>query len=217
MDYKTDIPSFLSSLDAKESLAYMGLTAKIENSFRDAYAFYLYEKYGSELIVSREHKGGGVSRVDLALLDTKNGAIQNIIEFKACYSFDLLRPKDMEYIEKIKGDFEKHTMKPYDKEYILLSVRVNGTPDEKYKYIDKYDIIKKNIKRPSSAEHKSIAAQNIEQWTKQITEIKLKGSGSESLGKAFGVDVYLDYFIFSPSSLDQVTCAPLSRHRSDNR
>jgi hypothetical protein len=86
----------------KSMWSYLMLTSKVELPIRDLIAWRLHERLDPDYIVSREWK-----RCDLAIL-SKEGSPLLLIEFKACYHFDLYREKNFEnYRGKLESDFAK--------------------------------------------------------------------------------------------------------------
>jgi hypothetical protein len=86
----------------KSMWSYLMLTSKVELPIRDLIAWRLHERLDPDYIVSREWK-----RCDLAIL-SKEGFPLFLIEFKACYHFDLYREKNFEnFREKLESDFTK--------------------------------------------------------------------------------------------------------------
>lgn len=74
----------------ENELAYLALTGKVENPFRDRLAFKLHRNLSPEVVVAKEWR-----RVDIAIL--RSEVPLALIELKAMYTFDPL----------IRGDKEK--------------------------------------------------------------------------------------------------------------
>jgi hypothetical protein len=194
MDISIDLKDFFDTAYDMGSLAFLGLTTKVENPFRDQFAYYLYKKYSSSLKISREYSNGQNLRVDLAMLEGNN---KYLIEFKACYSFDLLRYDYKLYQTQIFKDRDKYADKDlFNVTYILLSIRTEICPINNYKDVIKYygDMVKA-FDNYTSDQQKNLSFDSVNRWFDGNDGLKVKSSGSFDLGKAYGVNVYLDYFI----------------------
>lgn len=194
MDISNEIRDFFDTAYDVGSLAFLGLTTKVENPFRDQFAYYLYKKYSSSLKISREYSNGQNLRVDLAIIEGKK---KHFIEFKACYSFDLLRYDYKLYQNEILKDRDKYTNKDLNNvTYILLSIRTDICPIEYYKDIIKYygDVVRA-FNKYSSDDQKKLSFESVNRWFDGSDGLIVKSSGSRDLGKAYNVNVYLDYFI----------------------
>mgnify|MGYP001098324048 FL=1 len=98
----------------KGELAYLALTSKIEQNLRDRLAVSLQlGEFNNEIVVSREYPRGDFSvskkggRIDLVLFSKGKKPIL-FLEFKACYSFDLIKSNNSdEYIVAVRKDMIK--------------------------------------------------------------------------------------------------------------
>lgn len=194
MDISNEFRDYFKTAYDMGSLAFLGLTTKVENPFRDQFAYYLYKKYSSSLKISREYSNGQNLRVDLAILD---GESKFLIEFKACYSFDLLSSDYKLYQTEILKDRKKYVNKNLSNvTYILLSIRTDIRPADKYKDVIKYyKYMKKAFNNYTSEQQKSLSFKSVNQWFDGSNVLKVKDSDSFYLGIAYGVNVFLDYFI----------------------
>jgi hypothetical protein len=126
-------------------LAFLSLSSKIEQNFRDRIAVKLqYSDICNQLIIAREYK-----RCDLAILDINLSPIL-ILEFKACYSFDLVMEKKInEYKLEIEKDFSKSAEKfPGTPMYSILFIThsKNLIPRNLYGVVKYHSQINKNLK-----------------------------------------------------------------------
>lgn len=199
MNIISEIKHFLETEYSNESLAYLGLTTKIENPFRDKFAYFLHKKYQNQARVSREFSDGRNLRVDLAIL-TENE--KHFIEFKACYAFDLVKKDYDLYKKEIIKDFEKYSDENISSlTFVLLSIRISDIPDfEKYLHVVKYISSQRaSLKKCKSTENqKKLSDATIEHWFDGGCGLYLVDNHTKKLGDCFGVTVYLDYYIIKP-------------------
>lgn len=201
MDFGAELNDFFTNHYQENSLAYLGLSAKVENPFRDQFAFFLHKKYPDDF-VSREYSNGGNQRVDLAVINEGKGS-KEFIEIKACYAFDLINHLEEQYKRQILTDYSKYpTEKIANITFILLSIRTDNCPSDKYKTIVKYynKMSKCHKKIHSTDEQRTRLMANIQRWFANEHRVKLWLSETKNLGQAFGVNVYLDYFILKKLS-----------------
>ena len=94
-------------------------------------------------------------------------------------------------------DRDKYTNKDLNNvTYILLSIRTDICPIEYYKDIIKYygDVVRA-FNKYSSDDQKKLSFESVNRWFDGSDGLIVKSSGSRDLGKAYNVNVYLDYFI----------------------
>lgn len=190
LDIYSEINSFFDEHYKNNSLAYYGLTTKVEIPFRDAFSYYLFEKYSNQKLIARE-----LMRTDLVILNS-NSEIESSIEFKAWYSFDLTS-KNKNVVIGAENDFDKYDNEKVNNYYIILSIRPLNLPDKKYKKIIKYypGIKSESIKNNNDNSFKK-SLDSIEELFSKSEKLKLSNNGSSLVGDVFGSKVYLDYFIF---------------------
>jgi hypothetical protein len=100
-------------------------------------------------------------------------------------------------------DYSKYpTEKIANITFILLSIRTDNCPSDKYKTIVKYynKMSKCHKKIHSTDEQRTRLMANIQRWFANEHRVKLWLSETKNLGQAFGVNVYLDYFILKKLS-----------------
>jgi len=195
MNFTLEIEDFFNQVYLIDSLAYLGLSTKVENPFRDQLAFFLHQKYSGS-IVSREYSNGNNLRVDLAILNESTKS-KEFIEFKACYAFDLINGSNDLYKRQISSDNNKYKLEENTNvTFILLSIRTDKCPEKKYDSIVKYLYsMRPAYKKYSADEQRVISIDNVRKWFSDDCSLKLMAFDTKNLGEAFGVQVYLDYFI----------------------
>ncbi|MCX7292769.1 hypothetical protein [Janthinobacterium sp.] len=91
----------VESAFSRDELAYLALTQKVEQAFRDKLAFVLHQRLdNSRFLVCREWK-----RADLAVLE--GGRPVLILEAKAGYTFDILNDKGYDFQNLVAADLKK--------------------------------------------------------------------------------------------------------------
>jgi len=204
MNYEDEIEEFFKTSYVEDSLAYIGLTTKVEHAFRDQFAFYLYKQYPDK-IIAREYSGGKNLRTDLAVIDPKTNEVEHI-EFKACYAFDLIKINNKATKEATEADFNKYDDKDlhdHKVTIIRLSIRTNKCPqrvrqnknENIVKYQNKWEGAFRNIESDTAEKQKELSLDYINKWFPSDGKHVLKAYGSIELGSAFGVEVSLDYYI----------------------
>jgi hypothetical protein len=194
-----ELKEFLNKIPSDDYFAYVGLTTKIENPFRDKFAHYLHRKYINEFVIAREYSNDDIKRVDLAVLDKKSKEILDSIEFKACYAFDIAKSGKIQYKKEIKKDYKKHELSlNYQLWFVLLSIRINNNTDSIYDNVIKYQKSQNRFlyKIPKSCDQFDIEVDNIKKWFDNNPNIKLEYYDNKNIGKSFETEVYLDYFVF---------------------
>ena len=133
----------------KNELAYLALTSKIELPIRDRWAYILYRNLIEDgVVVSREWK-----RTDIALLREQSPVA--LVELKAMYSFDALRPNISGFTNEMSKD-EIKAKKLASSETEIYTVLLATHPEEvrpEYTEVIKYDAgINKAIRKYGSAD-----------------------------------------------------------------
>ena len=120
MSFERDLIDALDHVEEgfhTDELAYLALTQKVEQAFRDKLAYKLHRRFegrGPELLVCREWQ-----RADLALV-TKDGP-RLLLEAKAGYTFDIMmRNKGFDFAKLCASDLRKAA---------ALAVKMNCTPE----------------------------------------------------------------------------------------
>lgn len=173
-------------------LAYLALTSKIEQPLRDRWAFSLYRKISTVLVVSREWR-----RTDLAILDSTGP--KALIELKAMYTFDAALDKKGigGYSQDMKNDELKAKKLASDTTEIytvLLATHPKSIVPVKYERIIKYRAgINKAIKVfNSSGIVKEVAIEAIE---KKFKGENIVANGCLKGGEAFGISTDVLFWI----------------------
>jgi hypothetical protein len=190
----SEIDSYLLDSEECRKLAYWGVTTKIENPFRDGFAYYLHRKY-KNFLVAREFSDGHNLRCDLCIIDDNDPKSKVYIEFKACHTYNLLNRRTLNlFFDKMEKDRQKYNN---DKNvyFVLLATRIIGNVDLKFdgvvKYLDQL--------RSFQNEHGDINVQKefppVE--TRFSESFNLLAVKSTELGKYKEYAVWLDYFIFT--------------------
>ena len=194
-------------VETSPEMPFLALTSKIENLFRDKFAYILYKEFyeknkkKKQFKISREwtpKRGakyhGKIRRVDLAVFKKDKPII--LIEFKAMYSFNgLSKPK--EYPGKVKTDLDKIDNCPDAKGYaVLLATHLKKkTLDDGWEDTIKYVYeIKKALKDKSPDEIEEECKTNIEAQFKR-RKCKIIDSDTLHLREAYGIKADLLYWI----------------------
>ena len=197
MDILKELNQFAGTLEGSNDFAFYGLSSKIERPFRDNFACFLNQKYSKSNIISIEYTDPNIKRADLVILDLK-GAPKVIIEFTACYAFDLAENKIQKYVTDVMKDHQKHkSVKTVKKYFVLLASNPCNLPEPKigenaiayYKDVVKY--ISKNDPCRSFPQIKKNAEKAFSK-----TPLKMRPPKEIKAGKAFGAEYGLYYFVF---------------------
>ena len=173
-----------------DEIAFLGLTSKIEIQLRDKLAFELYKKYQKKYIITREWK-----RCDLAILDIETHEPIILIEFKACYSFDLIIPSNLRsYVNGIKIDFEKSkklsTLKTKYYSILFVTKPKNNIPNNLIKIIKYAKSINSAINKLGNSESvEMIGDANFRNEFNNLLEGHIKKD------IVFGIECSFDFFI----------------------
>ena len=193
-----EIDEFIDELSGDNYFAYIGLTTKIENPFKDKFAYYLHKKYLSKFLISREHMSSYVKRIELAVLNKENQKITDAIEFKACYAFDIVKSK--QYKKNIINDYKRYGNLNIDfnQWFILLSVRISNKTKDIYSNIIKYQENQNKLfnRIPDYSDQYKSEVENIKNWFVNDKNIQYEYCKEKPIGESFETEVFLDYFIF---------------------
>lgn len=181
----------------REEIAFLGLTSKIEIQLRDKIAFGLYVELKDRYIIAREW-----NYCDLAILDKTTHEPLMLIEFKSCYSCDLIKPSTTkEYVNEIKSDLNKSIkLTAINSKTQIYSVLFVTKP--KHRIPSEFLKIVKYSKSINTAFNKfgnyevieMIGEANLRNHYNILAEGKIKND------KAFGIECGFDYFIISPEN-----------------
>ena len=192
VEYQPLLLNILSQLSADfeiDELAYLALTSKPEFVIRDAIAFQLYRQLKSQgLLVAREWR-----RSDIAVLE--NDAPAAIIELKSMYTFDASKAG---YQRAVVADVEKARRVANQETQVfalLLVTHPSGGVDTKFSNVVKYiDALNKAYTVSTSDALRENAANVLPNWCSE----GVATAGFINGGFAFGVQVYVDYFLYGP-------------------
>jgi hypothetical protein len=193
----------LPSTFNENELAYLALTAKIENPIRDRIAYSMHRsKEINGLIVSREWK-----RRDLAILENSDADLNplGVLEIKAMYSFDAseVASKRSQYIKLLYEDVSK-AMKVATENtqifFLLLVTHPHSYPPSSYSSVVKYwSQIRKSLTPPRTAQ------QTWRETSDYLSEHLPNDIESHhrlwNAGTAFGVKVEVGYWLLGPWKL----------------
>lgn len=185
MSWQTTLTRHLQQLRfAENELAFLALTSKIEGAVRDRLAYGLHGEVGHQdgRLVCREWK-----RRDLAVI--RSGDAELLVEFKAYYTFDILR-EDHPWQKEIELDFKKMAKvatRDTEQFAILLLHHLHAVPDESVAHAIKYLPI---IRKGNAAKH------TLEQAGEKICRV-FECCASQPLvaGTAFGTEVTVGYWL----------------------
>jgi hypothetical protein len=193
MNLVLDTKNCLETLNGNKILSYLSLEGKAEKPFRDHLAFYLYKKYADKMVKIEYNSGFG--KIDLAILNS-DGTPEILIEIKASYAFDLAEPKISKFVkEAIVDDYNKlqKIPKKVKKYVILISTNLHKNPE---KYVNPYSPkIKKFLADNDQKTFFEKSKRNIKKIISS-TSLKMIDSKNIKLGKSYGIDNDLFYYIF---------------------
>ena len=197
MNIKNDFDEYFDKLD-KNSFAYLSLTSKIERPIRDNFAYFLYKKYHENKLISIEYTDSKIKRADLVILGL-TGKPEIVIEFKACYDFDLIERRIQEYVVAIMSDYIKHKdVKNIKKYYVLLASSPKKAPEPKtiYDKIVKYYNYIKNFIVYDTEENNFNELKNNVNNAFSSSPLKAIYYKNKKLGNAFNVECGLYCVVF---------------------
>ncbi|GEO93582.1 hypothetical protein [Kocuria flava] len=185
---------------APGELAYLALTSKVELPLRDRLAWSLYTSR-PDLVIAREwHRKG--KRIDLALLNRGATPIA-LVEAKALYSFDVVTPDRAnvrKYTRMVEADMAKafklldgHSAPVFA---LVLITHPMGVPPDLGGVIKYRPGIETALTRATQGDIRTGA------WATLSSALEPMGPavyGSLMAGKAFGVEVIVDYWIVGPT------------------
>ena len=205
VDWLSRVADALNHLDkefARNELAYLALTSKVEKQIIDRLAFSLHRDFGchGNISVAREFTvPREIQRVDLAI--THGRAPRLLLEAKAMQSFNVNLPKrSRKYRARIEEDIKK--LKKYspvtsptslDKVVLHLTTHTSVSPDTKWNGIVKYSSRIRNHRPKNIGEMK-------EKLNEQLPKNKfpIRASGEIPGGCAFNVNVIIHFRLFGP-------------------
>jgi hypothetical protein len=197
-------PSVLSSLQQintafrPDELAYLALTQKVEHAIRDKLAFALHQSLQQRdqtLLVCREW-----IRRDLAVIQNDRPLL--ILEAKAIYSFDVVKPGAAHpFPELVAEDFDKAAQwvpsapkdHPLETLSLVIATHPHTVPNDAYRQAVKY----------YGGVAKYAVGTNNFQSTSSIMNTKMSGfelldSLEVAAGRAFGIDISVFLWLYRP-------------------
>lgn len=184
-----DILNQLSTNFEMDELAYLALTSKPEFVIRDAIAFQLYRQLKPQgLLVAREWWHS-----DIAILE--NDTPVAIIELKSMYTFDASKAG---YQRAVVADIEKARGVANEGTQVfalLLVTHPSGVVDTKFSNVVKYiNPLNKAYTMSTSDALRENASNVLPNWCSE----GVATTGFINGGFAFGVQVYVDFFLYGP-------------------
>ena len=174
-------------------LAYLALTSKVEQPFRDRLAWIIQKKNcDSGSIVAREWK----ARIDLAVLDSSKAPLA-LIELKAMHAFDLhthggsraFRSAVDEDSRKLARFRAAHALSQAACITLVTVTACDSHPAKEFEGIVKY--------RSKIENAGIVSAQALDQKIADCFSAQNCPKGHISIGKAFGVGVRIHYALIS--------------------
>lgn len=176
-------------------LAYLALTAKIEQPVRDRLAFLLHEKsQNGSVMVAREWEN-----VDIAILI--GGVPRVLLELKAAYTFDILKNgKPHSCFNEVANDVRKRFLRQYEAVEIytlLLASHPHQLPNSTFQEgIAYYSNLQAQFNRLADAEQAYECSR--ERADEIMKNHPVQVSGRLRGGVAFGVEVSVSYWLSGP-------------------
>lgn len=182
---------------APGDLAYLPLTSKVERPLQDRLAWSLHTKL-PELVVSREWK-----RTDLAILDAQASTPLLLLEAKAMYTADLvgqqLADADDDYPTRMRHDIEKAQQLASEGNAQVFALGLATHPmdvPENWPNVIKYvPLVRSKLRQFGEAGVREMAADTMKRRLSPLGPVR---SGSLHGGRAFGVEVAVDWWLVGP-------------------
>lgn len=192
LEYQPLLLNILNALATNfepDELAYLALTSKPEFVIRDAIAFQLYRQLNPKgLLIAREWRHS-----DIAILE--NDAPAAIVELKSMYTFDATKAG---YQRAVVADIQKARGVANEQTQVfalLLVTHPSRVVDMKFSNVVKYiDALNKAYTISTSDVLRENAASILPNWCSE----GVATTGSINSGSAFGVQVYVDFFLYGP-------------------
>lgn len=190
---------------AKSELAYLALTQKVEHAIRDKLAFNLHrrlERESPDLLVCREWK-----RADLAVVKCKKPLL--VLEAKAIYSFDIVKSGAQHPFPKlVSEDLEKAAKhasstppdSPLETFALVIATHPRTAPGAEYREAVKYF---RNVKKYAVETNTFVNASQIMNQKMAHLGLELLHKDEVNAGDAFGVDVSVFLWLYTPAHNSQ--------------
>jgi hypothetical protein len=188
----------LSGAFARNELAYLATTSKVELPTRDRLAWLLHVALGDDFVVSREWR-----RADLAVL--AKDAVVAQIEAKALYTFDILKEVQDDwpptgFIGRLQRDADKMAALAQSDRWLLsLITDIRGPiPRHLGRHVVKYA---SGISKATRNHGEELRATAHQAWATKLDEV-FGGGRTTSLqiegGSVWGLEVSVDLFLTGP-------------------
>ena len=183
--------SEIASSYRPNELAYLALTQKVEQTFRDSLAFSLYRALGDSMgLVCREWR-----RFDLAVV--RDSLPSLLLEAKAIYTFDIVTEGAQHgYPEQLRSDVEKALRRRVPETEVftlLLATHVHEAPSQRCVQSVKYfnDVRKFALRGITIEDAKAEVG-------RRLSAHPLAAIGAIEAGVAFDVRASVAYWLFGP-------------------
>ncbi|MCE7082860.1 hypothetical protein [Streptomyces sp. ST2-7A] len=190
-------------------LAYLALTSKPEHPIRDRLAWILHNELPGCVIARewmspcpRERTSPGAkrnrARADLAILRENDHRALAIVEMKAAYTFDFDgagRQTVEKYGQKVKDDLVKAREAGGTEAQafaLLLLTHPTSAPVQPTPVVKYASEISRSLNKRGAAALAVTAREVAENRLKTLGDVT---SGTLSTGSAFGIEVFIDYFL----------------------
>lgn len=185
---------------APGELAYLALTSKPEHAVRDRMAWVLHTGMPGCVTAREWGPGGGRARSDLAVLDEISHEPLAILEMKAAYTFDFARESQRSagaYLRCVADDLDKAHAAGVERTRIfalLLLTHPASAPVQPTAVVKYGAEIARSLVGRSAAELAVVARENAARGLRAMGTVT---DGAIPLGRAFGIDVSLNYLLVS--------------------
>jgi hypothetical protein len=203
--YEGQIISAIDSIPIGDDLAYLILTGKMEETIRDLVALELRKLLSDDREVAREWKKPHKPRCDLAILHEEDPEL--IVEFKHMYTFDPLPTREGTKSADRLPNMLKDDMKKRERQYslkaevlgVLLATHPSAKIDEK-KY--GHGLMKYSHKVNTTIDRLGGADAVLDACKGRVKELigagRIVHSSERVIGKCFGVDVRMVFWVVGP-------------------
>lgn len=197
------IINYLSILEEKfleNELAYLQLTSKNEGCIRDKFAFFISQYLYNEIAVTRE----GENRADLVIYkkindDNESLVLNDIIEFKLWYAFDILNDRIFynEIKDAIEKDFEKnkhHNINQFEVLAVVLPKRKEVFNKEYQKILPKSYFSKFNSFIKNHTSYYKVLENCENRISEQFKNYEIRRTKIDC-GSAFNCEVEIHFWV----------------------
>ena len=181
----------------ENELAYLALTGKVENPFRDRLAFKLHRNLSPEVVVAKEWR-----RVDIAIL--RSEVPLALIELKAMYTFDpLIRGDKEKFMKGLEGGIARYEKLAFT-ETAMYGLFLATHPRQEIQKPDGESWVIKYRHDINRAIQRDGGVETVQRKCRETVESYFHGKGTEIKyvtlrgGRAFGTDVDVDCWFVGP-------------------